>query len=359
MWKACIWVLLFCSALVGCHGSSDNYPETIIPFGQYEKAEYYQFIDRHKDNLRLVVLNVSDDDFLISGIDKIVLSDSCIYVQDWVRRKILVYDETGEPIRYLYKRGRGPGEYLQISDFDVDEDGNLWVLDGQKNVLITYNKYGDWLDTKELPWEVQAIKCRESQILFGLAPWNMSTLRGSRLLVVDHNLSVQSSQLKFGQEFDRNYFLPASVFNVCNDKILLHQPIDDNVYVISGKNTVVAKYLFDFGDKTVPKEIRSDIERNRERLKNYSTLVNSIYIDAKIIAGSLLEECVKDFIVDREAGILYLRQNTTNSYVVGIYNGNVILKVSADDSELFEMFPANMKLKVAQGAEALLILNLH
>lgn len=35
---------------------------------------------------------------------------------------------------FLNRRGRGSEEYLQVSDFDVDDEGGIWVLDGQKDV---------------------------------------------------------------------------------------------------------------------------------------------------------------------------------------------------------------------------------
>lgn len=35
---------------------------------------------------------------------------------------------------FLNRRGRGSEEYLQVSDFDVDVEGGIWVLDGQKDV---------------------------------------------------------------------------------------------------------------------------------------------------------------------------------------------------------------------------------
>lgn len=63
----------------------------------------------------------------IGTIDKVVFYDGNLYVLDKKRRRIVIFDNQGTYVSKIDRVGRGPGEYLQIDDFDI-HDGKVYLL---------------------------------------------------------------------------------------------------------------------------------------------------------------------------------------------------------------------------------------
>ena len=58
---------------------------------------------------------------------------------DRVNNAIFIFRESGEYLQSLFKVGNGPGEYVQIMDFDVEDDC-LYVLDFPRQAVLKYNE---------------------------------------------------------------------------------------------------------------------------------------------------------------------------------------------------------------------------
>jgi sugar lactone lactonase YvrE len=63
------------------------------------------------------------------------------YILDAEDIIIKIYDMDGNWIRNVGHRGQGPGEYMAINDFDITEDGNIYILDlPQRRITVITNK---------------------------------------------------------------------------------------------------------------------------------------------------------------------------------------------------------------------------
>ncbi|BDD08581.1 hypothetical protein FUAX_10130 [Fulvitalea axinellae] len=60
--------------------------------------------------------------------------------------KIYCFNDQGVFKFKIDKMGKGPGEYLSIKDFHVDEDGQIAILDHQANKIAKYDQYGQFVD---------------------------------------------------------------------------------------------------------------------------------------------------------------------------------------------------------------------
>ena len=78
------------------------------------------------------------DDVLISGVDKILYSNSCFYILD--SNSIFIFDKNGKFINCISKVGNGPREYLGINCFDLDKDGNVYIYDNHSSKIIKYGR---------------------------------------------------------------------------------------------------------------------------------------------------------------------------------------------------------------------------
>ena len=73
------------------------------------------------------------DNCLVGRIEKMVIQDGKIYLQDKAQKAIIIFNENGKFIHKLNKQGGGPDEYRNILDFDVNpQTNNVEILGLQK-----------------------------------------------------------------------------------------------------------------------------------------------------------------------------------------------------------------------------------
>lgn len=78
-----------------------------------------------------------------------------IYVADVIAMKVRVFSPAGEHLRSLGERGRRPGEFRDITCFDVGHDGSVLVLDGLNGRITRFSPTGTLVATA--PLDTQAI----------------------------------------------------------------------------------------------------------------------------------------------------------------------------------------------------------
>ena len=67
----------------------------------------------------------------------------CVYILDWSERCVKKYDPRGVFLmRFGHGEGRAPGEFTNLSDFDVRADGALWACDPVNGLITVFNGDG-------------------------------------------------------------------------------------------------------------------------------------------------------------------------------------------------------------------------
>lgn len=79
------------------------------------------------------------DSCVLRSINKIVPTDSLLFIQD--ASVIYICDYDGTFLKKIDRQGHGRGEYLKINDWAV-HGGKLWILDSQKSRLLSYGYDG-------------------------------------------------------------------------------------------------------------------------------------------------------------------------------------------------------------------------
>lgn len=81
------------------------------------------------------------DSIVMDELTQVIVKDSFIYAAD--RASLYKFSLTGELMSVVNHRGSSPTEYINISDFQVDEDGNVWVLSRNNKALFNYSWDGN------------------------------------------------------------------------------------------------------------------------------------------------------------------------------------------------------------------------
>jgi len=70
-------------------------------------------------------------------------SAGCAYVLDWSEHCVKKFGPAGHFLaQYGYGEGKAPGEFTNLSDFDVAPDGSLWACDPVNGLIAVFNDDG-------------------------------------------------------------------------------------------------------------------------------------------------------------------------------------------------------------------------
>jgi hypothetical protein len=130
--------LLFLLLWAACNGNkSENGEVEILEIA--ERTPTAIAISEFTTGMETVKLETADS-CLLGAISHIRISDKFIYLKDIHFDGIYQFDRDGKFIKRLHRKGRGPGEYIEIRDFIIDEVQNtLEIFDVQIKKLLIYN----------------------------------------------------------------------------------------------------------------------------------------------------------------------------------------------------------------------------
>ena len=140
-----IIVYIFLLLLVSCNNPRNNYLKeledrtlTLLEYDYCSKKNHlHEF-----DSVTFVPLETNERS-LISSITKILYKNETYYIFDKVQAMIFLFNDNGSYITKIHNIGSGPGEYADISDFDIDADLNIYISSIVGRKIIKY-KYPDY-----------------------------------------------------------------------------------------------------------------------------------------------------------------------------------------------------------------------
>lgn len=102
------------------------------------------------DSYEIVPLEQTDK-CVLTGIKKIVKSDSVYIVFDNYNNLIARFDQNGKFLNRIGLSGRAASEYLRIDNFATDVDGRVLIFDGSQDKVLVYEQDGDFVTSVSFP----------------------------------------------------------------------------------------------------------------------------------------------------------------------------------------------------------------
>ena len=84
-------------------------------------------VDSIFDMIEAIPLETKDK-YLITEIIKARIVDEMLILQDKAER-LFVFDLHGKFLNEISAKGRGPGEFSELRDFEIDNEKHLYILD--------------------------------------------------------------------------------------------------------------------------------------------------------------------------------------------------------------------------------------
>ncbi len=192
---------------------------------------------------RIIPLETNDSSLIEGRGNKVIQQDSLIYIQS--KNVILCFHSDGRFMKRFDKKGKGPEDYIDISDFDVIDAGNgnreLW-LSGTNGIKIYDAFSGEYLRNISIKPSVKRFKYVNDRTLLVVTPtdtiFHVCDLNGNiRKSFMEKDLA--NSGFKYHQffEWDKKiaYQLDdtqtAIVYNPDTDECMLSSilPVEGNI----------------------------------------------------------------------------------------------------------------------------------
>lgn len=250
-------VFLFLCLFAGCRpGHRTHSSGSIVVKIQSGASRNVSKIEDFLKFSHFVCLETTDDS-MIGDVGKLVIRNGKFYILCKKQSAVFVFDKDGKFLSRAGRVGRGPGEYSDISDFDITPDGDIHINDPLQGKIYVYDKTGGFRYAKQLPQKIWSFSILED----GKLACNMANGVGMKNeKPATHNYvcySKEGNMLHDGIPFSRA-FIGQKIFNGNTrslfyryaDTVFMSSILNDTIYVvsqISGKLT--PRFVVDFNTK--------------------------------------------------------------------------------------------------------------
>lgn len=239
------------------------------------------------DGYRHVRLQTPDS-CIIRSIDKIIPTDSMLFIQD--ASTIFICDYDGKFLKKIDKQGHGKGEYLKINDFDVH--GNLlWILDSQLSKLRSYTFEGTFVREYTLPDTYHSLRMQPNGNAFLCAQQSNDDLYNFVLYDTSKKCVISRlANFKMNQSCTESSFHDFIGQNA--DTLIVANRFDNTVYNLTTDN-YSPRMAFTFNtDEQLPKDSEHQDYSQLMELTQFKNVVKHPYIyhhdPSQIILGYYL-----------------------------------------------------------------------
>ncbi|OEK06555.1 6-bladed beta-propeller [Roseivirga misakiensis] len=244
------------------------------------------FLSDIASDVKYIPLETTDDN-LIGFIREVEHSNDFVFISDY--NSLYQFSLDGSFVRKISRKGEGPGEFLAVNSFTIDEQkGHIYLLAGLNGKLLCYDFEGKFLSEVKLP--------------------------------VLGTLNVINGQLVLLQTA---YSLPSNKEGMRNN-ITYKITLSDNLKL--GDSTIVSKVLVKAGTGAAMPAGMSFISavNNNEYVYYPSPYEETFVRDTlyQIKEGRLIPDVKMDFGINDKtsSGFLLLNILRTNEYLISTYS---------------------------------------
>lgn len=293
--KKYLLLLFLLTFLCSCNHlkTPDNSIEKVnVILDQVQNKSIYKLFT----NVRLIKLETNKKS-MFGEIGKLIIHKNNIYILDKKATKsIFVFNIDGKFKYKISRTGKGPGEYIEPVDINIDsQNDHLYVLDRLLNTILIYSLTGDFIEEKKLSFRLLNFQLFSSGDIVGL-----KELLGGKGSNKNDNKLVHFSFRK--NKILNEYFIAPitndgnlkfdNVFSSYDNNVLYWEIFNNIIYDITDNN-ISKKYIVDFGNLNIDKKVLSMplIERLSILNKNgklYAGLIDNVIMGKNQLYFSFL-----------------------------------------------------------------------
>jgi len=284
--------ILIALCLFSCGGKSHQSKklETISINGNIRQAlSFSSFVD----TIEFIPLETNEEN-LIGDVERIIYRNGKYYIrttQGILNGKLSVFDKTGKYLWGLNKIGNGPGEYPELKEFAITENGNITATSYRK--IINYDSTGVFLSESKTDFLGFELIYMGNNNYFFLD--DQAIHHGYRLLYVMNNQGIIKKRLFGMSKLEANkssLIIDWRKLSLYKSILYFMYPYGDTIYSIDNKYNIKRLYSIDFGKKRIPSDFFDEnedeltLEKKASKLEDYMHATAFSYTDKYIYIGS-------------------------------------------------------------------------
>lgn len=278
----------------------------------------------------------TNDDALVSDVQRVLMDDSLIFIFDRSLAKISIFDIQGRHLRNVQNIGRGPNEYQQVVDIFLDREAKQLVLLCDRPYKLQYYDYSGRLlrqvPTKRLYLE-GATTNDDLIYLRSYEPLNDEVQR-FHIHILDKDGEIKARHLSIDNHSVSINIFPmwADFLNGGQAMTYFTRRFDNAIYQIDGIE-VLMKYLIDFKEYNLPKalfskksdDILTGLQSQEYVYAIYSVVETDLYLLFQTNLGLFfLDKEEKDLQGFKTIGNVKFNCPLSNYFVVDSDGGKII-----------------------------------
>lgn len=255
--KYTIYILLLVNLVVACTNSAKQVHRKYISTSDVpvidtifvsSESKRIKEKDSNVSKVKFIILR-EDDDTMFADVNQVIDAFGKYFIVDtYGSCRVVSFDHHGNPLASYGKRGNGPGEYIFPWDVDVCST-YVYILDISQKRLIKYNHKGDFIDSRNIPFESKGFTLlKNGNFLFKLEPLN--GLNNYQLCVTDSMLNPLSYMLRYPNDYVGGWVTDA-VFQKNKNGISYYCSPADTVYCLSYEGKMTGKRLLKYGNGSI------------------------------------------------------------------------------------------------------------
>lgn len=213
---------------------------------------------------------------LISSIYSIKVKGEFIYIN--TLENIHCFDYKGKYLFSLDMVGRGPGEYRNISDFDVNANNTKLIITSGRKMLL-YNlisegiKFDKDLKVKRAPWRI-SFTGETDRILIQYSNADGSSIYSNE--VIDINGESLVTWPNYSKFVPIDGFVVTNLWEtitfIQNDQIYVKELLNDTLFCLINDSVLKPTMIFNTGKKRLTPKVRSKGREYFDRGSDYLTV---------------------------------------------------------------------------------------
>ncbi len=225
----------------------------------------------------------TSEECLVGEVYKLSCRNKKYYILDrHLQKALFVFDEEGKFRNRIGRRGRGPGEFIEPTDFIVS-DSSVTVFDMFGHKLLYYNPDGTFIRSVRLPYSIYEIESGgDGSAIYAVGGDNSKcdSLKNYELLEIgpEGDIRAKVYKNKYSMDFSNKYDLQGF-----DEDVIYKKAFRPAVYMLRDKN-LYAKYIFDIPSHALPGDYEK-LCRGGEFRKVYKTIQGRIHLFQRSILG--------------------------------------------------------------------------
>lgn len=279
--------------IIGCEVIDVGLNPQIINFSEVIKDAKY------------IPLETSEN-FLVGEIDKIAVYDSDYYILDRrLARSLYRFDANGKFLNKFGMLGRGPGEYLEATDFIVNSEGVI-ILDHYGHNFLYYDHDGNYIKAIPFPYIIyQATNMPNDSLIFVTTGDNrhIEEAHNYSFLILDPDMEMEIVASGLYDEYKFNYNPGYRSFSY-NDAVIYSAPLDPVIYEINDRS-IKEKYRINILESPLPENFKKECKGDFETFMDTYETKHHFYMGKA---------------VENDSWLLFLTNNRRSEINWNLYN---------------------------------------